>query len=286
MEIDNIVKVTVGAAVVIIMIVAFAIPVMSGFTESSDGETGTNTPTTNIDDDPSKGLFELKPGITLTWDGGVTTVNGDTVTTDASHFTMFAFDGIQVGVTSMYAILYESSGLSQIQEITAVWDGSTLSVTTNNDNFTVASAYAFMMYYPSQSVPSGDWISDNDYVMIYDFDASTPTFQPAYVNEDTIIVNMGAAGKQNIGTYDDIPPLGSGDMIEFTTGDSEGSAIQLTGATGEGLLAVFVPETYYISEPVEAQVSGAAATIIDIMPLIMILGAVVATVATFTYYRS
>lgn len=184
METNQFIKATVGIVVVFLVIIAVAIPIIGGFTESSPGETGENTATTQLRN-PAGGLLELNPGITITWSDGVTKVNDDVVTTDSTYITLFGFDYVQFGASTMFATMYHDSEASQIRELTASWDGSTLSVTTNNDSFTEQSTYAFLYYYPSQCTPSGDWISDKEYVPIYDDDASSPTDPQPEAFEDS-----------------------------------------------------------------------------------------------------
>ena len=55
METNQFIKATVGVVVVFLVIIAVAIPIIGGFTESSLGETGTNT---GVSDPDASGGFQ------------------------------------------------------------------------------------------------------------------------------------------------------------------------------------------------------------------------------------
>lgn len=289
METDNIVKVTVGAAVVIIMIVAFAIPVMSGFTESSPGETGTNTGVSN----PEWGIYGVEDGTTITKTGSSADILFNGVAPQATSIYIFT-DNYCVRFTddNDYYIPYD--GTAQDVNIINTADLSinngilsgTVKVinTSGSGNTTISDRLIFVISDEAESC-----MTDIGYVAV---NSGTSDMTPFFINEDRdiygIYIDTFPSGLY-MGPYGSIqtfyvpysqttPPT-----MSLSTGMSDGDAMQITGFTtdpdlGNKELYLFVPSEYYIEVPVVPQVSGAAATIIDILPLIMVVGVLVAVV--------
>ena len=282
MEIDNIVKVTVGAAVVIIMIVAFAIPVMSGFTESSPGETGENSDIS----DANRSLYSIEDAASIVLTLGKPTtmkINDDTIElkNDSGISSIFT-DEMSVGYTPNNDLLFIQDNVFDSFSGTATinFDGSHLSITYDDTTKEFDPDYLYVIIPKQTSKPI--WAGEIDYVQI-STDNGESTVN-AYVNpESTIVASATGSPVPFVGTYDDVKqvllPFPMEQKYAFNYEDL-GTYIKLNSYTVNGEAGsqyyTFVPTTYYMELPVEPQVSGAAATIIDILPLIMVVGVLVA----------
>ena len=72
METNQFIKATVGVVVVFLVIIAVAIPIIGGFTESSPGETGTNEYTSG-----NYAVYIPKAGTSITLTDGALNINGE-----------------------------------------------------------------------------------------------------------------------------------------------------------------------------------------------------------------
>lgn len=278
MEIDNIVKVTVGAAVVIIMIVAFAIPVMSGFTESSPGETGTNTPTSD-----QIAAYIPKSGTTFDFDT-------DTATIDSTNYQPYqiesiSFDNYNISYDGSYIVrIFDSSEtISTALEVNLTYDGSRVTGTVMYRGSSVSD-------YPVLSI---DVYDPN--LLVYTRNMDSPTWAEQtwvewdesgtyYIDPDSFLF-IGISNEGYIrGTLDNLTTyyLSNPDaQANIETSATDNESLEIIGFTTTPELSsthFMVPQTYHTVQPVEPQVSGAAATIIDILPLIMVVGVLVAVV--------
>lgn len=279
MEIDNLVKVTVGAAVVIIMIVAFAIPVMSGFTESSDG--------TNADNSRSSpSLVGVNASTTIEIDStGEWKFNG--VASDLERPALYTEDVMFSTSGSSTIVVTDVGGsINFITSAELSFDGSRLSGTyteyesSATENIDVSTSTVLVLARTSDF--TDEWVNDDKIYCKY---SSGGEF---FVNSDsTLLATVGNTGAL-WGTYDSMElKLGisqdSYAQIDVVTTDN--ASLEIVSADMSDNTTLYIPQTYYTSFPTEAQVSGAAATIIDILPLIMVIGVLIAAVGIFLHVR-
>lgn len=286
METNQFIKATVGVVVVYLVIIAVAIPIIGGFTESSPGETGTN----------SAGLYygaELNEGTTISVQTTGTVTINDTVVSlnNVSVFTLansdfyltctdnnsrISLDPSQDSAATYAGGISLTYGDGKITgtyvENTAEQETVDVDVPLNGPLFIVITGQD-----PTQFSFGGE-----RFAMM--MSSSGPSI---YVNPDTTIYAFrsgGSSDRYSIGTYDDMTAFFGG-TISFTEGTPDGSAIQLTGYQGSNML-VFAPTAYYIEMPVEPQVSGLVADMVNLVPLLLIVGLVVAVVGMFVYWRA
>lgn len=283
MEIDNVIKVTVGVVIAIIMVVAFAIPVFSGFTESNPGVPGTNAGM----DDPDYSLYVLEPNTTITFtknnDEGTVTIGDWTtqITNDGVYFAI-ATTGFSISMISNSTIMAIFKGSMQVvggDQATIIYNGSSIELQSANVNFNGDASDVVAVLEKQSAKP--DWAKNDEYVQISNYSSNKEL--DAYVNPESVIyASAGNTGILLFGTYNNMVvnvDSGLGERsISFET-QTTGDAIHLisyTPSESSAYYNMFVPATYYLELPVKAQVSGAIATIIDILPLIMVVGIMVA----------
>ena len=278
MEIDNVIKVTVGAAVAIIMVVAFAIPVFSGFTESSQGSEAAN----NGGSAASLGvLYDLSEGqtIELNTTSKTTTVNEGSpqemlptsIITDTIVMTWIANGDYHLRIGDVF----ESDLYSNI---TLSYDNGVISGTaTPTDGEPVdinEPTKRFVMYVEKEL---------NGIQTQTDYQVSIGLTTSGWVNENTTVYAVSSNITIGWGDYKTIlmKSASSDNPDETITPEiieTNGDAICIKIPLSVGYL--YVPTDYYIELPNEPEVSGAAATIIDILPLIMVVGILVAVAGT------
>lgn len=270
MEIDNIVKVTVGAAVVIIMIVAFAIPVMSGFTESSPGETGTNEYTSG-----NYAVYIPKAGTSITLTDGALNINGEDF---IDYNSTISFGNCMLSLMSDYysiEIFGDQYLRSSTHAFNLTYDGNRVTgiiETTTKGDLSIDTETAIYLENNSDS--------DADYVWAETALYAWSDGADYHTNSNTVLYAIYGNVAFYRGTVNDMIYYGTGDeSMTITTTAAGDDSLIITGVSTTTLNTyLYVPETYYAVEPVEPQVSGAAATIIDILPLIMVVGVLVAVV--------
>lgn len=286
-------------AIIVAFVVTFvvAVPILSTFTETHPGELGENVEIA----DATTSLFELRPdstvNITVGDDDTVTmTVNGTAYTSRdmdnpyaviCKNFTATTTDSGTVIIHRENVAGSSSSGVINVS-----YDGAEVTVGTVTKEYTYAVDHVYVVTDQTDVIP--DWAVDTRYVMISN-NANESWTIDAYVNRDSVIV-AGRDGYQSIGafflgTYDDMMEntwhFGDHQTLTFTY-ENEGDAIHLTSYTVDpsDTATVYVPLEYYVELPDDGLVTGPTADIINIIPLIFSVGAVLFAAGAFVYYRS
>lgn len=282
---------------VLIVIVTVAVPILAGFTESHPGETGENVEIS----DASTSLFELKPdstvNITVSDDDAVTmTINGTTTYTNNNPDNPYA--AICKNFTATTArgntyVYYENvAKQTSTKTIDISYDGTKATIDTGTLSILTFSVdHIYVVVDKTDVIPN--WAIDTTYVMVSNAQGSNAI--DAYVNSDSTIVacrsNYDSIGACFFGTYDDMVEnsykFGNHQTLNFTY-EPIGDAIHLTAYAVDpsDTATVYVPLDYYVELPDDGQVTGPAADIINILPLIFAVGAVVFAIGAFIYNRS
>ena len=291
METNQFIRATVGVVVVFLVIIAVAIPIIGGFTESSPGVAETNKEM----EDPNLSLYVLEPDTVVTFENAKATIGDwEFQFHNSSSFFCIGATGFSITMLNSGTIMTCFNGSVQTVDggqATITFNGSSIQLQGINVNYTGSSSSAVAVLENQTTKP--DWASSEDYVQISDY--STGLDLNAYVNSNSVIyANSGNLGTFLIGTYDDMimnVDTGLGGMeISFDT-ETAGDAIHLTSYTPSGPMAgsdynIFVPATYYTELPIEPQISGPAADMVNLVPLLLIVGLIIAAVAAFITLKS
>lgn len=307
METNQFIKATVGVVVVFLVIIVVAIPIIGGFTESSPGEMAENASTIETTDDTF--LAALSPGATVSvTETEQMTINGNELPISFGSSTNLGYSYIVtkdivicVNGANSTMVTYNNDVVLNPFPVNLNWSGTELSasfINTNASNepvsFTVPCTEMFIYGIAGADFDMNSMLNQigagPEYAKLEESGGT-----PVYVNQDTmVIVPSNNRLLFGIGTYDNVEynilPSGSSPSISFSLGEPDGSAIQLTGYENSGNLpaykVAYVPMVYYISEPTEAQVSGPVADMINLVPLLLIVGLIIAAVAAFITLKS
>lgn len=285
----------IGVVVVLIVIVSVAVPTVSYFTTPNPGESGENVEVA----DASLSLFELKPNSTVEIIGGdnpTMTINGtvydapdpnnpfavvcESLTATVSNGTPYIF----------YQNLISNSGPNGRIEIE--YDGTKLDYGLNTVNKTVFANHVYILINKTDVAPN--WAIGTTYVQISVYTDESKTVS-AYVNHDSEIVafrdNYKSNGACFFGSYDEMTEntwqFGSHQTLELTY-EPVGDAFHITGYTVDpsDTATIFVPLEYYTELPDDGMVSGPAADLINLVPLLIVVGLIIAAVAAFITLKS
>lgn len=278
MNFSGVAKAAIGVAVCVIMLTVVVTPILGEFTEHSDGETGTNEGETGYT------LFRIEPGTTITYNSidAKTVVNiGGTPIDYSSQYLAIMSESLVIGCDhGLFPNISIDHYINLSTVFSLTYDGSTVTGTLGDTPETIAVGDMYLMFSGSLSANSN--LSESGYVYV------SEAGLPVHVNADDLLfvffnTNSGFFFE---GTYDSMEFYGDGTFIDntvtFTAGATDGEAIELTAIEVSNKYVeavIFVPETYVITPPVEAQVSGPMASIIDLVPLIIAVGLIIATVA-------
>ena len=292
METNQFIKATVGVVVVFLVIIAVAIPIIGGFTESSPGETGENSDMSGA----NRSLYSIEDAaaIVLTL-GNPTTmkINDDTIEleNDGGISSIFT-DEMSVGYTPNNDLLFIQDNVFDSFSGTATinFDGSHLSITYDDTTKEFDPDYLYVIIPKQTSKPI--WAGEIDYVQISTNNGESTV--NAYVNAaSTIVASATGSPVPFVGTYDDVKqvvlPFPMEQNYAFNYEDL-GTYIKLNSYTINGEAGsqyyTFVPTTYYMELPVEPQVSGPVADMVNLVPLLLIVGLIIAAVAAFITLKS
>lgn len=280
---------------VLIVIVTVAVPILAGFTESHPGETGENVEIS----DASTSLFELKPdstvNITVSDDVVTMTINGTTTYTNNNPDNPYAAISKNFTATTVRGntyIYYENvASQTSTKTIDISFDGTKATVDRGRPEvLTFSVDHIYVVVDKTDVTPN--WAIDTTYVMVSNAQGSNAI--DAYVNSDSTIVacrsNYDNIGACFIGTYDNIIEntwhFGDHQTLSFTY-ESDGDAIHLTSyeVNPSDTAIIYVPSDYWIEMPDDGQVSGPVADMINILPLIFVIGALIGAVGLFILNR-
>ena len=299
METNQFIKATVGVVVVFLVTIAVAIPIIGGFTESSPGETGTNTGVS----DPEWGIYGMEDGTTIT----KANTNGDVLfngTAQQAAETYLFTESYCLRLTDGGDFYLPYNGPADVADIIRSMNLSIqgdilagtvdiMSVGGESGPRTLSDKLNFVLSSDAESC-----MTDIGYVPV---NAGTADMNPFYVNQNSEIIGFyfDAAHLYGLytGSYDSLQhihiPNGTATppTMSLTIGTSDRDATQITGFTtdpdlGNKKLYLFVPSEYYIEVPVVPQVSGPVADMVNLVPLLLIVGLIIAAVAAFITLKS
>lgn len=296
METNQFVMATVGIVVVFLVIITAAIPIIGGFTESSPGETAENSAVSDI----TTSLYTVNDGTTfsITMDElNKLYVNGAIY----GEYSFVLFDDyvlpISSSITSLFIPEQTTAAIIREMSLTVNDSGITGTITTVSPTSTISinstdPVYLALDHEYNDVAP--EWATPIDDMVLVSTDSSTID---AYVNSDSDIITLRLDGYITgfwTGTYDDLVPHGSvGNSSPAFTAENNDGVVHLTGVSGAGdgsmgdtLLNIFVPKTYYSILPVEPQVSGPVADMVNLVPLLLVVGLIIAAVAAFITLKS
>lgn len=297
MDISRMTTAIVAIVVMVIVVVTVAVPILTGFTESSPGETGTNTQVSN----PEWGIYGMEDNTTITkanisadilFNGVAPQATSIYIFTD-NYCVRFTNDNdyyIQYNGTNKDVNMIEAADLSISNGILA---GTVTVLNTGGGGTTMISdRLIFVMSNEAERC-----MTDIGYVAI---NSGTSDMTPFFINEDRDIYGIYIKSFPSglyMGPYGSIqtfyvpynqttPPT-----MSLSTGMSDGDAMQITGFTtdpalGNDKIYLFVPSEYYIEVPVVPRVSGPVADMVNLVPLLLIVGLIIAAVAAFITLKS
>lgn len=273
MEINGFMKALMAVIIAVIMVVLVAVPILTGFTEVGPGETAENNTWTGQGgrvgyitlDMPLEVVCEVTPDTSV----DVFTINGvpaqiHSYSTELTCYFYFENGGA-------IAIKNGDIGVRDKGSQPVYWGKERLVITEGEVYLDSSKKEGF-------SNPRGVFnvsCEAFDGMQLYGLIENDVQF---FVNEGTVCydyaIGRSAVAVEGEVTMTDIGGSGtSATPIIFT---SEGNYLSATWT-----YALIVPVEYYTTPSTPAQVSGAVADLIDVVPLIMVVGVVVATVGVF-----
>lgn len=296
-QVNPFISKVIGVAVVLIVIVSVAVPTISYFTTPNPGESGENVEVT----DASLSLFELKPNSTVEITGGdnpTMTINGTVYDApDPNNPFAVVCESLTASVDVRYNtpyIFYQNSASNPGSNgrIVIEYDGTKLDYGFKTADKTVFANHVYILINKTDVAP--DWATGTTFVQI-SADTDESKTVSAFVNHDSEIVafrdNYYSNGACFFGSYDDMAEntwmFGSHQTLEFTY-EPVGDAFHITGYVVDpsDTATIFVPLEYYTELPDDGMVSGPAAGLINLVPLLLVVGLIIAAVAAFITLKS
>ena len=278
METNQFIKATVGVVVVFLVIIAVAIPIIGGFTESSPGETGTNEYTSG-----NYAVYIPKAGTSITLTDGALNINGEDF---INYNSTISFGNCMLSLLSDYysiEIFGDQYLINSTHAFNLTYDGNRVTgiiETTTKGDLSIDTETAIYLQNKSDS--------DADYVWaetaLYAWSDGTDY----HTNSNTVLYAVYSNVAFYRGTVNDMIYYGTGDeSMTITTTAAGDDSLIITGVSTTTLdTHLYVPETYYAVEPVEPQVSGPVADMVNLVPLLLIVGLIIAAVAAFITLKS
>lgn len=296
-QVNPFISKVIGVVVVLIVIVSVAVPTVSYFTTPNPGESGENVEVA----DASLSLFELKPNSTVeitSGDSPTMTVNGTVYDApDPNNPFAMVCESLTASVnveTGTPYIYYQNSAVgSTTEQIEIEYDGTKLDYSiATPDKKTVFANHVYILINKTDVAP--DWATGTAYVQI-SADTNESKSVSAYVNHDSEIVafrdDYYFNGACFFGSYDEMREntwkFGSHQTLELTY-EPVGDAFHITGYVVDpsDTATIFVPLEYYTELPDDGMVSGPAADLIKLIPLLLVVGLIIAAVAAFVTLKS
>ena len=294
-QVNPFISKVIGVVVVLIVIVSVAVPAISYFTTPNPGESGENVEVA----DASLSLFELKPNSTVEIAGGdspTMTINGTVYDRpDPNNPFAVVCESLTATVsTTGTPYVYHQNGASNSGNdgrLEIEYDGTKLDYGFGIVK-TVFANHVYILIDKTDVAP--DWAIGTAYVQI-SADTDESKTVSAYVNHDSEIVafrdNYYSNGACFFGSYDEMREntwqMGSHQTLELTY-EPVGDAFHITGYVVDpsDTATIFVPLEYYTELPDDGMVSGPAADLIKLVPLLLVVGLIIAAVAAFITLKS
>lgn len=289
MNTGALIKAIVAVIVAFVVIIVVAVPIIGTFTESSEGTEEQNEITNNM----YGAMFKSGTTFEYTRDAGNFQTN--TITIGGEEIPAFLLKTMSFGeyyiTTSedylVYTVDDPNNPTSTITSLNLLYEDGRMTGTINvqggettdildidvYDPLTVASFLNFTSY-------RLDWVETK----LIGWSDETDYF----VNEDSPLYIASRALPLFKGTIDNMVQIRDGNTYTIDTESTDNESLKITNFSTVGVHTgyLYVPETYYTELPVEAQVSGSVAEILNILPLIFAVGAVVFAIGAFIYNRS
>lgn len=295
-QVNPFISKVIGVVVILIVIVSVVVPTISYFTTPNPGESGENVEVA----DASLSLFELKPNSTVVIAGGdnpTMTVNGTVYDAPDPNnpFAVVCESLTATFRTTDTPCVYHQNGAatSSTRQIEIEYDGTKLDYSVGTpDKKTVFANHVYILINKTDVAP--DWATGTAYVQI-SADTNESKTVSAYVNHDSEIVAFRHEYYYNgacfFGSYDEMREntwkFGSHQTLELTY-EPVGDAFHITGYVVDpsDTATIFVPLEYYTELPDDGMVSGPAADLIILVPLLLVVGLIIAAVAAFITLKS
>lgn len=295
-QVNPFISKVIGVVVILIVIVSVVVPTISYFTTPNPGESGENVEVA----DASLSLFELKPNSTVYITGGdnpTMTVNGTVYDAqDLNNPFAVVCESLTATVsnTGTPYTFYQNvaSNPGNGGRIVIEYDGTKLDYGFKTADRTVFANHVYILIDKTDVAP--DWAIGTAYVQI-SADTDESKTVSAYVNHDSEIIafrdNYYYNGACFFGSYDEMREntwqFGSHQTLELTY-EPVGDAFHITGYVVDpsDTATIFVPLEYYTELPDDGMVSGPAADLIILVPLLLVVGLIIAAVAAFITLKS